>query len=268
MQKLDGCDSQTAVAMSVIKEQILENSKLGLTNLYDSPDYREGKEIAIVGGGPSLKDNLDKLRAFKGPIIACGSVHDFLVENNINFNYCVVCDPDPLVTQYMKHRQSEVKYLIASQCHPETFSHLMAFKNYIWHCHGTQLGEEFWPEGTPIFGGGCTVGTRALIIAMSFGYCHISLFGFDSSLDKNFKHHSYDFQTENETIGNISEIRLQSPTDSKVFYCAGYMVAQLFDIKKLLEVYAGRLDVKVIGDGALSHMFKLGMELKQSQEVK
>jgi len=267
VNKLDGVETVLAVNTETLIDQITKNTQLGLTNLVDAPFFRESKQIALVGGGPSLSKYLDELREFKGPIVACGSVHDFLVENDINMDYCIVCDPDPIVIDYMKKKNYTTRYLVASQCHPDVFEHLKFSNTHIWHAGGDNLDIlKAFTGGSDVIGGGCTVGSRAIIISMCLGYNDISLFGFDSSLSKDFKHHSYEFQTNQETIGNITEIRLNSPDDAEVFHCAGYHVAQLFDIKKILELYASRVRFRIRCDGALSHLFKLGIEISAQKK--
>jgi len=262
---VNGVDISTAVDTETIKAQITENIKLGLENIISLPEFREQMPIAIVGGGPSLKDTIEELRVFNGPVIACGSVHDFLVRNKIKFQYSVLCDPDPLITEYIKFPQTDTKYLIASQCNPSVFKYLFNNKSYIWHAGGDSFDSIHFGEGEHTFGGGCTVGTRSIIIAMSFGYSNLHLFGFDSCLTKNYKHHSYEFETEDETVGNIHEIRLGGP-ESPVFRCAGYMVAQIFDFKKLLQMYNTRMNVTVHGEGALKYLMDHGKKLYNLQK--
>ena len=94
MQKIDGCNVTTAATI----EDILENISLSkdiaiernLRQIHELKEWREQAPIAIVGGGPSLKDNIKELKQYKS-IIACGSVHDFLIENG----WPVVGRPQP-----------------------------------------------------------------------------------------------------------------------------------------------------------------------------
>lgn len=261
MQQINGVLVSTAVDIETITKQIHENITLGLKNVSESDDFRVNVPIAIVGGGPSLKDTLEELRAFPGPVMACGSVHDYLVMNNIDAKWCVICDPDPLITQYMKNMNWETTYLVASQCHPDVFKYLKEHsityqKCYIWHAGGDKFEDSNFGENQAIIGGGCTIGTRAIMMAYAFGYSNIHLFGFDSCLTKDYKHHAYDFETEQESIGDITEIRLGGP-DSPIFKVAGYMLGQIFDFKKILEIHASRFQFTIHGDGALKYLMDL-----------
>lgn len=264
MQPIEGVLVTTAVDTDTLIKQIKENITLGLKNVSESNDYRG--PIAIVGGGPSLKDTLEELQAFNGPVMACGSVHDYLVMNNVDAKWCVICDPDPLITLYMKKLSEKTTYLIASQCHNSIFEYLKNNKSYIWHAGGDKFNDNNFGENQLIIGGGCTIGTRAIMMAHAFGFEDIHLFGFDSCLTKEYKHHAYNFETDGESVGDITEIRMGGP-ESPIFKVAGYMLAQIFDFKKILEVYASKFRFTIHGDGALKYLMDLAktkMETKQN----
>lgn len=256
MQKIDDITVSTAKSTEEIYYNITENVKNNRVQLIDSYIWREQAPIAIVGGGPSLKDNLELLSTYKH-VMACGSVHDYLVDNSIDVRYCVVCDPDEIMGNYLQKGRNQTIYLIASQCHPSIFKLLKNYTSYIWHADGYKFDKSPYEDGAIGIGGGCTVGTRALCIALGMGFTNLHLFGFDTCLDKNFKHHAYDYSDETkESIGNITEVSLGGP-EGKKFYVAGYMLAQLFDFKKLLAMYADRLQITIHGGGLLSELMDL-----------
>ena len=106
-------------------------------------DWREGRAIALVGGGPSLLETLPELTKYY-KIIACGSVHDYLLDNNIIPDYCLICDPDPLMSKYLTKWHEDCIYLIASQCDKSVFELLIkgnghvAPRCFIWNCGGEE----------------------------------------------------------------------------------------------------------------------------------
>jgi len=252
LTRIEGCKVTTATSTEDILNNIKVSRLLQLPELHTLQEWREHMPIAIVGGGPSLKYNLETLRKYKY-IMACGSVHDYLIENNIIPTWCIVCDPDPLVNTYMKHRQDSIKYLIASQCSPETFDYLKFFRLYVWHAFGSNVDVPLFGEDTILIGGGCTVGTRAMVMAMGFGYFTQHLFGMDTCLSDDYKHHSYEFNDPvKETIGTIHEIKMGGP-DSPTFKVAGYMLGQLFDFQNLLKLHSEVLNITVIGDSLLKY---------------
>ena len=72
-------------------------------------------KIALIGGGPSLKDQLDDIRKFDGVTVACGSVHDYLIDNHIYPTFCVLCDPDEITSYYISSPNASTIYLVATQ---------------------------------------------------------------------------------------------------------------------------------------------------------
>lgn len=257
VQKLEGCTVITAKPTEDILKNIQYNVNRPKREVSDLPEWRDNLPIAIVGGGPSLKDTIKNLADYKY-VMVCGSAHDYVIRNSKCFiNYVVVCDPDELVINYLQEKPSiDTKYLIASQCDPKVFEHLKDERVHIWHSGGVNDNAVFG-EGKLVLGGGCTVGTRAICMALGLGFSKLHLYGFDTCLSMDFKHHAYDFNDpEKETLGNITEIALDGPNGKK-FHVAGYMLGQLFDFQKLIGMYAHRMEVTVFGDGLLKHLMDL-----------
>lgn len=268
MQRVEGCNVTTAKSTEEIIANIQHNVKDKLVlEFYKHWDWRDSKPVAIVGGGPSLKNTIKKLHDYQC-VIACGSVHDYLIENEVSIRYCVVCDPDEIMIEYLKKDNSNLmmQYLVASQCSPKLFDYLHKEKRrgvLIWHAGGENLDSSVFGENKVMVGGGCTVGTRAIMLAMGMGYNNIHLFGFDTCLDENFAHHAYEFKDkERESIGNIYEVRLDGPKGKK-FHVAAYHLGQLFDFQSILKTYADRIRVTVHGEGLLKHL----MDLAESKTI-
>ena len=114
----------------------------------------------------------------------------------------------------------------------------------------------------PTIGGGCTVGLRAMMIALTFGYGNFHLFGFDTCLPDEETHHAYEFATDREDVGKVTRIRLGS-TEGKEFLMADYHIAQLFDFKTMLKAQARRMRITVHGGGALAEIMRFGCEQAQ-----
>lgn len=257
MQKIDGCEVETAASREQIYSNIQENNKRELPQVIDLPDWRSNEPIAIVGGGPSLKEEYTKLVKYN-KIMVCGSAHDFLqarIKNKIK--YAIICDPDPLVINYLKNINSTTQYLVASQCAPETFQYLSTklCRVYTWQAYAEKYDQSIFGDKAKI-GGGCTIGTRAMIMALGMGYNTQHLFGFDTCLTDDYKHHAYDFSDPSkESIGNILEMRLEG--SDKKYKVAGYMMGQLFDFQLLLKTYANRINVEIFGEGLLKDLMEI-----------
>lgn len=256
LHELAGVLMETATPTEQIQSNIIASRSRDIVPITNLPEWREGRAVAVVGGGPSLKKHIHELKNY-GVIFACGSVHDYLIDNGIMPTYCVVVDPDPLVVNYLKniyHVDNRCKYLLSSQCAPETFEHLKYNNTYIWHSGGNK---SLFKDGDVVIGGGCTVGTRAMVISMCFGYNDMHLYGMDTCLSDEDKHHAYEFDNpELEKIGPIHQIALGG-RDGRTFKVAEYMLGQIFDFKNILGHCANRIRVKVIGGGALAYILEL-----------
>lgn len=251
-QVIEGCIVSTAASLDEIRDNITKNLKLELAEAHLSRDWRANKPIAIVGGGPSLKDTIHELKDYQS-VMVCGSAHDYVVRNSgCAIDYAVICDPDPLVLNYLTEVREYTTYYVASQCSPEVFEYLKKqnVRVKIWHAAGDKFDNTIFGENKQYVGGGCTVGTRAMFMALAFGFNNLHLYGFDTCLTNDYGHHAYGFSTETETVGDIREIKLDIP-NSPTFKVAGYMLAQLFDFRKMCEMYSTRMAITVHGDGLL-----------------
>ncbi len=247
-----------------LSKNVKHTSNLGLRPITDCDAWRSDNRIAVVGGGPSLKHNLKELRRYKY-IMACGSVHDYLVDNNIFPTWCAVTDPDEIMIKYLQRPSPHTKYLLASQCHPKLFDHLRYDDVFVWHAGGSPEENQLikFPDTDYVLGGGCTIGTRAIVIATHFGFENITLFGFDSCIVGD-EHHAYDFvDPSKETLGHIFDIKVGSE-DSPTFKVAGYMVGQIRDFQALCAIYAKTIKFTIVGDGPLAEIISLAS--KQAQE--
>lgn len=259
MRRIDGTSVTMAMPEAVVRENIRASLGRGLPQIHELPDWRERMPIAIAGGGPSLVDTLDELRRFENIMIA-GSAHDWLVLRQIRPRWTVVCDPDPIMANYLRHPHRDCTYLVASQCDRAVFnafnaSHLVA----IWHCGSNGPDSDIFGDKPSIpIGGGCTIGTRAMFIAIAMGFHDLHLFGMDTCVRPD-AHHAYEFSEASESLGELMPICLGAP-GSREFPMAPYMLGQLFDFKNTLKLFGNRVRFTVHGDGALAELMRLGEE--------
>lgn len=208
-----------------------------------------GKRIALVGGGPSLRETVAELMDFR-TIIACGSVHDWLQDHCPRIPmYTAVCDPDPVMANYLRRPNKDTTYMVSSHANKAVFDALEGQNVMMWHCWpvgaGDQTAKDFLDEHTPgwvSIGGGCTVGLRALSMALMMGYSEIHFFGFDSCLGMtDDQHHAYPFTDETkEFIGDIYEVKIgMGPSFPKPreYRVAGYQLAQADHYKQMLMAF-------------------------------
>jgi hypothetical protein len=232
-----------------VNENITHSSRLNLPYISKLKDWRG--PVAIVGGGPSLLETMSELSQFENTIV-CGSAHDTLIKNYIFPKYAVFVDPDPIMSEYVKTPHPLVRYLVASQCHISLFNRLRHQEVYVWHADPNGQADIKFKDNCRPISGGCTVGTRAIFIAMGMGWRDLHLFGFDNCIRDN-KHHAYEYQTESENIGKITPITIGDHT----FNMADYHVGQLFDFKNILRMFANQIRVTVHGEGALATLMSI-----------
>jgi len=264
-------NTQAATSASVFLENVLENIKLKVPRLEHLPSFRKIKgndhPIAIVGGGPSVKTQIEKLKEFK-TIVVAGSAHDYIISQGIKPTYGVICDPDPVSINYYTKLDTETTYLIATSCDPKIVNHFKEHQLVLWHCHSEEASIEIKKVEKEYYGvaGGCTVGLRSLCIAILLGYNNIHFFGFDSCLGlEDNSHHAYGFSTEQEEdYGITHKIKLgKDRPDKKTYTCIGYQLAQAHHFKEFYFEHYNIFTPTFHGDGMLQDlgaMLKLEVE--------
>ncbi len=261
---MDKINTVAAISSAVTIEQMKVNTKRNLPRLHQLPEFRKIKDdpIALIGGGPSLTDNLEELKKFKTTIV-CGSAHDYLLKQNIIPTYAVFCDPDAISANYLTIPDKRVNYLISSGCDNAVYDALKGCQITQWHCHSDdylkrqgELEKDFQAVG-----GGCTVGLRSVSIALLFGYSDIHFFGFDSCLGVDNKHHAYGFTDETqEQLGDLYKISLgmdDKINKNKIFTCAGYQLAQCSHFKDFYTSYNKYFTPTFHGEGLLAEMMTI-----------
>lgn len=146
------------------------------------PD-RGSESIAVVCYGPSLRDDVEKLRDFKW-IITCSGAHRYLIDRGIIPTWHVDVDPREHKIELLGTPHPDVEYLMCSSVNPKYIDALAGHNVKLWHGYsGVDMANlpAVYPRGEWVFAGGCTVGLRALILARFLGFTNIDLFGMDCS---------------------------------------------------------------------------------------
>ena len=272
--RLGGVTTQTATHIDESMANVRLNIERPLPWLHNSmfvkeEDRKHRKRIAIVGGGPSIKDTVYELMDFQ-TVIACGSVHDWLQANSPRIpKFCAVCDPDPVMANYLRAPDHNTTYLISSHCNKTVFDALEGHNVMMWHCWpigaADQETRDFLEKHTPgwiAFGGGCTVGLRALTLAMVMGFTELHFFGFDSCMGmSDDEHHAYPFtDTTKEFLGDIYNIKIgmgAAYPKSREYRVAGYQLAQADHYKQMLQAFGHLFRPIFHGPGLLADLQNL-----------
>lgn len=251
-------------------ENIRSALSRGLSEItYPAPFFHDGNMV-IVGSGPTVTSFLEEIREEKRngrPICAIKGAHDWLIENNIEPDLFVSCEPRD---RPLRHPSDRCCYVLASRCAPSLFDQLSGKRVILWHSLAFRMGFNpapgekvdlsdfscFEPEceafrGRPVsVGGGSTSGLRALtIVYQFFGFRNITLYGFDSCLASDRK--TKRFTGEDIGTGMLVDMIVAG----RRFWCNGAMAAQASEFQDVINSMPG-LKLSIKGDGLLAAILK------------
>jgi hypothetical protein len=239
------------------------------------PHAPHPERVCLVGGGPSLHDTFDELRTlyFAGAkVVAVNGAYQWCLERNIRPSAQIILDARASNARFVGPAIPSCRYLIASQCHPDTWSAVAGRDVWIWHAvigdgPAKDLLDAFYlGQWQPIVGG-TTVVMRALMLLRVLGFVRFDLFGVDSCwLDD--AHHAYP-QAENDRDQRIAVTvgPSGSPDLERTFHCAPWHVQQLEDFLLTIRVNGEQLLLNVHGDGLLAYVLRSGAEVVIRQET-
>jgi len=253
------CRSELDAVCNTNKESILANVRSACS--HDLPwfefDYsRNSNSVCIVGGGPSLRNTIERVRMRKqaGDIVwSCNGTHDYLVNNGIVPDAHFMVDAREMNVEFVRNPIQGVKYYIASMCHPSVFDALQGHDVTVFHCNtegAYELLKDEKEKPVYLLGAGSTVGMRALMMADLMGYRDISLFGMDACVTDS--HHAY-VQPQND-----DDVIIDAVYGDKSFRCAPWMIGQAEDFIAFASRFSGKLSVA--GDGFLAHIASEGID--------
>ena len=214
-------------------------------------------QVCIVGGGPSLRDELKTLRrrrALGQRVWALNGAYDHLLRYGIIPDVHVIIDAKPENVSFVGNPQDRTQYFIASQCDPAVFDALEDYDVTLFHCQSEGVEELLRAEKerpVHLLGAGTTVAMKAMLLAELSGYRALHLFGIDSCYFGD-EHHVYpQAWNNNETIMDVVY-------GERAFKCAPWMVGQAQDFIEYAQRFNGV--ITVAGDGLLAHIAREGVE--------
>ena len=195
--------------------------------------------VCIVGGGPSLKDNLHILRAFQrdlgAKVWAINGAHDWLRDQGINPDAMVMVDARPENVRFVSMPVIGTTYYLGPRCHPDVFDAL----------EGAKVVRLGMLEESDC---GTTSGTWAMCAAWVEGYNDIRLFGFDSSYRDDDGHAYAQSLNDGESVEDYW-------CGGKKYRAAVWMAQQVVDFQNIVDdLKEHDCVVRVYGDGLLPEM--------------
>ncbi len=207
--------------------------------------------VSVVGSGPSLKENWNRIEEVGGDIIACNASCQFLLERGVVPKYMMCFDADPLMLEFLTPHP-DIIYLIASRCPPKAFDILEGCKVVCWHAAGDLNIQELLEKYNrlePMIAGGSAAITRAMVMAHPMGYREVHLWGADSSFVNGNTHIRKSTTVERD---------IHILCNNRAFRTAPWMAQQAEDFKILAPTLRAEYGVRLVvhGDGLIPHLAK------------
>lgn len=260
LKNSDGPDGVERDQKSDAAEHMRYAASLGLPALGRVERPRYGRAL-IIGGGPSVKGELEAIRALAADknnrILAINWTHTWLINNGIIPHGSVFFEIDAEPDSVLEAAHPDVTYFICSHCHPKTFDMLNGHKRVLWHSLPNSefekaVGEELF-QGSVLVGGGISTFTRAMTIALCLGFRDLDLFGIDGSFPDKGKTHVEGYETimDNKTDGMFVWAKDKATGVVRRFKTLGYLALQAEEFKIYCRTNHQYFTLRVHGDGLL-----------------
>ena len=233
-------------------KHVQANIKRDVMRFCDLPRHVARNEpLALIAGGPSVRKHLKEIKKYN-QIWACGSVHDYLVEQGITPSFASACDALPDQLDHFRKPQKKTSYFIASQCDPRLFDMLEGHKIALWHFDG-QIPKEHY-QGEEAVGWGCMITIISMTLALQMGFQEIHIYGMDCCLDENTTH-AYNVP-ESEYMRSVSGEVFVGMLQKR-FVTTMSLMLQCDEFFRLLKSEFGRyLKCYIHGGGMLAEVIK------------
>jgi hypothetical protein len=266
LKVLDGIEMRGTI--NTPDETLLANIKHSIRLGYPQvrPQAPQADRVCLVGGGPSLEETFDELRAlyFAGAkVVTVNGSYQWCLDHNIRPSAHIVLDARAENARFVNPAIPQCRYLLASQCHPDTWAAVAGRDDvWIWHAiaddnpHRQALDDYYCGRwvGSP---GGTTVVMRAITVLQMIGFRRFDLFGVDSCF-MGTQHHAYP-QAENDS-DRPYPVRLfptGRPDMGREFQCAPWHMKQLECFLQLIRLHGDTFLLNVHGDGLLAFALKV-----------
>lgn len=245
-------------------------SNLDANLAYRIPDISElvGKSsgpCVIIGGGPSVDGQLDKIREFaeKGyPLFVIERMYPWCHKHGLKPTFVVQLDASDDVVEGFTHIDPDVVHLIASTTNSKVFEMLKGYKQYIWSGVGGAHPEaqESWAKHgykkVIIVNTGGSVCLAAMSLTAVLGFRNLHLFGFDFMVPTHEKTYAADIAGTSVDRTYI-EVEIGEEGE-KVLTCTSFLAfaQQFFGMVEMQRKW-GMLDsIDIYGESLLNKMWE------------
>lgn len=242
--------------LAVVDAQVEKNVRDGWNHI--TPFDKQEREVIVLAGGPTMAGQIDKireLRAEKAALVTVNGSYNWALDNGLEPSVQIVLDAREFNNRFTKPITPFTKYLIASQAHPSTLDGLPRDRTWLWHSGLTPANETLIKDLTGQYfpvPGGSTVVLRAIPLLRMMGYWRMHLFGFDSCVMSDGRHHSYS-QPEND-----KEFVIPVTCGGRTFECTPWMLSQASEFRDLIKFMGNEVELAVYGDGLIAQIIETG----------
>lgn len=255
---IDGAEIVKVGELNVEEKQAIENVKTNIAGDWQqvAPCLPQEIEVFILGGGPSLEQYEDEIRAAKAAnpdgvkIVTLNGAYDWCLSRGIGPVTQVMVDARPFNARFVERKDEKCRYLIASQVDPSVLAELPKERTWLWHTSAEMIKDALnaryeWWYGIP---GGSTVLLRAIPLLRMLGFKKFHLYGCDSCIMGD-AHHAYP-QSENDAPAFPVTVK----GSGRVFMCQTWMLSQAQEFIDLIRVMGDEIEIETHGDGLLNHI--------------
>ena len=219
--------------------------------------------LCLVGGGPSLTDTSDELRAQAeagDKLVGMNGTYAWLLEHDLRPSSYVQVDARPCNRRFLETHGlvRDCTYFLASHLDSVFFDLVAGWPNvYLFHAVSGDdpvefdiLNEHYFGRWQPI-DGGSTVMLRSIRLFSLLGFREFDLYGCDSCyLDG--AHHAY-AQPENDAD------EPQTVTVAGVaFQAAPWQISQAMEFMDFVKARGDEFALRIHGHGLLAHLLRAG----------
>lgn len=178
-----------------------DDALLGLTNLFKNRDRinKEGflnhnfkfraQSVAVVGAGPSLNEQIEDLKKYKGLIVVVDAAHKKLEDEGINPHLVFSTERQPATAATLRHiKETNTPLISPFVVHPDT---LEAYPGPVqfYGSRGITYSQDICPKESVILTHN-VVGNCAIFTCINAGIKNIGLFGIDYTYSLDGKSHT------------------------------------------------------------------------------
>lgn len=204
--------------MTLRKDHIQAALKSGYPDMAEWTDRFMDQSAVIIGGGPSVNDQLEAIFALKNKghkILIIERMYEWALANGLTPDFVVGMDASDDVIENFNRLHQDVVHFLALQCPPTVWERLRGHKVYLFNTpqRGIDLmgyWDEHKVETATLVNSGGSVTICAMAMAMALGCRDLHIFGFDCHINTG------NYAKGITGVGEIKDI-LEVTVDGKLY---------------------------------------------------